>query len=423
MTMSLREALARAVDIFGPQSSWDPTQLYGNLTVSPGGNILLGTLTDDLLHKLQVNGTTKLGGNGLVFPDSSLQYSAAPGINRAYNGSCLVNQRAASVTAGTSYTYGGVDRFAAINVGAQGAFTQSQGSFTYQGITRPCVVQSVTTAVASFTTSSLWSGIQQVIPGYDTYDLIGQQISFQFLFYCTTTGTYSACLTDGTTAHSAVQTFTATGGIAKWVTLTFPASASLVIPITNAAGLIMLIGSLGGTGTQAPALNTWNTGNYNTAATNTNWAATVGNYIAATDIQVEAGPVSTPVQRKKFEQHLHECQYFFCKTFPYAIAPAPWTGNAGALFYGPVTGSAYGGMRWTFPRAMRATPGLTFYNCNASATGTAGYWYDQSGQNANSAPGAIGQSELGTAVLLNSATSYSPTNGAWYIQGTASAEY
>lgn len=63
MAMSAREALARLVDLFGPQATWDPTKLYGNLMVSPAGNILIGSTTDDASHKLQVNGAvTSTGG-------------------------------------------------------------------------------------------------------------------------------------------------------------------------------------------------------------------------------------------------------------------------------------------------------------------------------------------------------------------------
>lgn len=62
MALSVREALARVVDLFGPSASWDPTKLYGNLMVSPNGNILVGTTTDDNTNKFQVAGPVKITG-------------------------------------------------------------------------------------------------------------------------------------------------------------------------------------------------------------------------------------------------------------------------------------------------------------------------------------------------------------------------
>jgi hypothetical protein len=47
MVMSVREALARVVDIFGPQASWDPTKMYGNVMVSPSGNLVIHNTVDD----------------------------------------------------------------------------------------------------------------------------------------------------------------------------------------------------------------------------------------------------------------------------------------------------------------------------------------------------------------------------------------
>ncbi|WP_144106884.1 hypothetical protein [Paraburkholderia sp. BCC1886] len=58
MGMSVQGALARLVDLFGPQASWDPTKLYGNLMVSPAGNILVGATTDAGNGKFQVTGSS-----------------------------------------------------------------------------------------------------------------------------------------------------------------------------------------------------------------------------------------------------------------------------------------------------------------------------------------------------------------------------
>src|SRR5258706_8656109 len=56
MAAQQSELFARLIDLFGSPATADPTKLYGNLTVSPNGNILVGTATDDGVSKLQVNG-------------------------------------------------------------------------------------------------------------------------------------------------------------------------------------------------------------------------------------------------------------------------------------------------------------------------------------------------------------------------------
>lgn len=63
---------ARLVDIFGTPSSADPTKLKGNLTVSPAGNVLVGTSTDDATNKFQVTGTAKYNANLTVNLDGSI---------------------------------------------------------------------------------------------------------------------------------------------------------------------------------------------------------------------------------------------------------------------------------------------------------------------------------------------------------------
>lgn len=59
---SVAQMLARIVDLFGPAASANPTKLYGNLMVSPNGNILVGTTTDNGVQKLQVTGNALVTG-------------------------------------------------------------------------------------------------------------------------------------------------------------------------------------------------------------------------------------------------------------------------------------------------------------------------------------------------------------------------
>lgn len=59
---SLSQLSARLIDLFGSPVTANPAKLLGNLGVSPNGNVLVGTSTDNGTDKLQVNGSTNLGG-------------------------------------------------------------------------------------------------------------------------------------------------------------------------------------------------------------------------------------------------------------------------------------------------------------------------------------------------------------------------
>lgn len=70
-----------------------------------------------------------------------------------------------------------------------------------------------------------------------------------------------------------------------------------------------------------------------------------------------------------FDQELRKAQRYYCKTFPYATAPAQNAGTAGAINYivqvGTTVASA---IPWTFPTPMRIAPTVTFYNPSAANT-------------------------------------------------------
>lgn len=140
---------------------------------------------------------------------------------------------------------------------------------------------------------------------------------------------------------------------------------------------------------------------------------------AVTGVQLEQGAAATPFERRPQGVELALCQRYFCKTFPYATAPANNTVTTGALFYGGNGTSAYHTVRWEYPVTMRAAPSYTFYN---TATGAAGTWRDVA-NSADSTPGIIANGDKSLHVALASASVYTAAVGsAWYIHVAASAE-
>lgn len=96
--------------------------------------------------------------------------------------------------------------------------------------------------------------------------------------------------------------------------------------------------------------------------------ASTNDWVSLDDVQLEAGSSATAFERISFAAAMVECQRHYCKTFPYATAPAQNAGLTGALYgldngNGAANGAAIG---WQFPTSMRATPTLTLYNPSAA---------------------------------------------------------
>ena len=234
------------------------------------------------------------------------------GRNRIINGNCNIAQRGSVVASSGVASYGGPDRFFASNQAGAGQFTQSQGTITYNGVAKNAVVQTVNTAVASFTSGNYWYGIIQYMEGYNIYDFLGQQISVSFIFNTNVSGTYSMSLTDGSLANSYVTTFTATANTPTRYTFNIPTlSTSLVIPATNAAGLSIWIGSLNQGTYQTSIVNTWQSGNFISASGATNWGLTASNFIAVAELQIEEGAIVTPFEREAYGITYLKCQRYF----------------------------------------------------------------------------------------------------------------
>jgi hypothetical protein len=282
---------------------------------------------------------------GFKFNDGSQQASAAAGKNRIINGACNVAQRASLVCSTGASGYGGPDRFNAGNGNsAAGQFTQSQGTITYGGLTLSAVVQTVNTPVASLSSTNWWTGIGQAIEGYNCFDLLGAPATLSFIFSTNVTGVFSVALGDYSGSNSFVSTFSATAGVPTKVVVPIASiPTTLTTPNSSAGGMWLRIGALNQGTFLTSTLNAWQSANVLQANTATNWGATAGNYIAATNIQLEAGTVATPFERRDYGDVMRQCQRYYQAYQDLFISG-----------YGPASWSA-----WTdvpLPVVMRATP-------------------------------------------------------------------
>jgi hypothetical protein len=301
--------------------------------------------------------------------------------NRIINGDCRIAQRGnnASFAAGIS-GFGGPDRFGCANQ-ASGTFVQQQTStFTVGTKTRTGVQQFVSVAAGAFSAGQYWGGIQQVIEGYNAFDLIGQPVAISFWFGAIPNGTYGGVLRDGTGTLTFPFTFNYNGGgTMQLVSVLVPAiPANAVVPMNNASGLILTIGAVSGNTFVAPSSGAWIAGNYLQPPGVMNWSTVVNNWIGLTDLQLEAGVICTPFERRQQGLEVLLCQRYYQVISDFLCGGYQ---GAGGIVYADAT----------LPVPMRATPSGVLLN--------AATYFNASGYSLNSAS----NSKFRTSITIGSA--------------------
>jgi hypothetical protein len=271
--------------------------------------------------KFEIRPVAALFNDKLDVADAAAAYtpiaSIAPftGKNRIINGDMRVQQRAAlSITTATA-GFGVCDRWKGSNSAPSGAFTLSVvNNADINGVIKPFALASVTSAFpASFSGTNSAIPFWQIIEGLNSYDLIGQQFTVSFTVRGNVPGTYGVGLRDSGSSYSIVKTFTLNAASTpQYVSLTFPAVPSgAALPISNGIGLGLFIGAVGGPSVSTSTYNTWQAGNTYCAASATNWLSGGSGVLNITDVQLEAGTIATPFERRPYGQELALCQRYY----------------------------------------------------------------------------------------------------------------
>ena len=308
--------------------------------------------------------------------------------NRLINGGMAIDQRNAGAsqtfTAGAALAYS-VDRWYAYCTGAnvtgqrvQGA---SAGLFRYQF-----------TGAASVTAIGFGQRIEQL----NSADLAGTTATLSVdlsnsllttvtwtAFYANTADTFGT-LASPTRTQIATGTFTVTSTVTRYNTsISIPAAATTGIEIVFTVG--------------AQTSGTW----------------TIGN------VQLEAGTVATPFERRGHGQELLLCQRYYEKSFSADVAPAVInTAGRSGNWIGPTYGDA-GGVHACSVRlstAKRAAPTVATYSNAAS-----GQVQVYAGPFAGGAAATVVDSGTG-GFVVNSSSYAVNVMAASFFQWTASAE-
>jgi hypothetical protein len=317
--------------------------------------------------------------------------------NRIINGDMRIDQR----NAGASVTPSG---------SGSGDFTLDR--WVYQSdLTGKFAVQRSTIAPAGFTNSLLATSqsaysvistsryiVGQRIEGFNTADLDwgtanAKTIIVSFWARSSLTGTFGGVIfNDGGTRNYGFTYLISSANTWEYKTVTIPGDTSGTWDTSNSTG-IQVSFSLGVGSSNSAAAGSWGTANIYGVNGQVNVVGTNGATFYITGVQLEAGSVATPFERRSYGQELALCQRY-CEVITPLYLPATYDGSifrSGRLSFATTKranpdSSLSGTAQW-------AIPGLNAFSANSitaftPTTSTTGFHVYQNRQAGGATPTA-----------------------------------
>jgi hypothetical protein len=236
--------------------------------------------------------------------------------NRLINGGMVIDQRnaGASVTLTNSVAYV-IDRFRTVALGTSLGFSTARSTTAPSGFTNS-LLATVTTAKSPG--SSDQARVNQYIEGFNVADLAwgtasAQAVTLSFWVRSSVTGTYCVALGNADSAtRSYVATYTVNAANTfEYKTITIPGDTSGTWTTGNSVGLGVSFALGCGSGFNAPAASTWYGAEYLQTSSQTAWINNSGATFYITGVQLEAGTVASPFERRDYGRELMMCQRYF----------------------------------------------------------------------------------------------------------------
>jgi len=308
--------------------------------------------TTNLQHASAASPAIVLASDGTATAQlSSLNGGALSGArNRIINGDMRIDQRnaGASVTPNNSYT---LDRW-------QGQNSQTSKYTVQQSSTIPSF-HTKSLLVTSSSAYSVVSGdyffINQPIEAFNVDDIAfgtasAKTLSLSFWVRSSLTGTFGGSVRNYATDRSYPFSYTiSSANTYEYKTITIPGDTSGTwIAGTNSVGLYLAFCIGAGSSFLATA-GSWASGNYVGPTGQTSVVGTNGATFYITGVQLEAGSVATPFERRSYGQELALCQRYFQKV-------SGGGSNIGAVSSGVVYNTSSAITYFKFSATMRAAP-------------------------------------------------------------------
>jgi hypothetical protein len=244
--------------------------------------------------------------------------------NRIINGDMRIDQRnagAAVTPANAAYT---LDRWGANNFATSARFSVQQSSLAPSGFNNSLLVTSL--SAHSVASGDLYA-VLQIIEGFNVADLGwgaagAQAVTLSFWVRSSLTGTFGGAFQNGAGERAYPFAYTISAADTwEQKTITVPGDTTGTWLKTNGAGMIIRFG-LGVGSTRSATAGAWADGNFASSTGAVSVVGTNGATFYITGVQLEAGSVATPFERRPFGTELQLCMRYFEKSFNLGVAPA-----------------------------------------------------------------------------------------------------
>jgi hypothetical protein len=281
--------------------------------------------------------------------------------NKIINGDMRIDQRNAGVSISVSgdpqYT---LDRW----YGARGTipnFTAIRSGSSPVGFTSSYLV---TMGAGTAPGTSSWAVIGQRIEGFNVSDLLwgtanARPVTLSFWVNCSVSGTFGVSFRNGNADTTYCTTYTINStNTWEYKTVTVPGVTTGTWHTDNRAG-IEPVWDLGvGTQYSGTAGQVNSGSNYFGVTGTTKLSSTTGATFYLTGVQLEAGTVATPFERRSFGQELALCQRYY-------------QGGTMAHFVTYAVATVFDGLiPFFFPVVMRSAPSVTVSGTKYASTGS-----------------------------------------------------
>lgn len=273
--------------------------------------------------------------------------------NRIINGDMRIDQRNAGASVTPTTTQYVLDRWQ-ITVAQASKLSVQQSSTAPAGFVNSTLITSLS---AYSVGASDYFDYRQSIEGFNVADLAwgtasAATITLSFWVRSSLTGTFGGAVKNSAANRSYPFTYTISAANTweqKSVTIAGDTSGTWVT--NSGAGLILQIG-LGVGSTYSGTAGAWAGANYLSATGATSVVGTSGATFYITGVQLEAGTVASPFERRDYGRELMMCQRYYWRT-------ESATSNQYLTSFYAATGVGDLYVPMTFPVFMRASPTVT----------------------------------------------------------------
>ena len=274
--------------------------------------------------------------------------------NRIINGDMRIDQRnaGASITPTTDGVFS-MDRWKLRNSAAS-KFSAQQSSTAPTGFSKSLLITSL---AATTPASGDYYAIQHIVEGYNASDLDwgtanAKSVTLSFWVRSSLTGTFGGSLTNYNNAQSYIFNYTISAAN-TWTQVVLPIAG----PATGSwdstnSGAFNITFALGMGSTFQSTAGSWIAGNYFATSSATSVVGTNGATFYITGVQLEAGTVATPFERRSYGQELALCQRYYYRV----VSNVADNNYARLSIFGQCASSTTAFAEVLFPVSMRTNP-------------------------------------------------------------------